>query len=227
MKHADRSVFWAKLYPSLLEFLPDSRWKFLPNSQAWPFAAGWWGPHEPGFWSRTENWPETSITPWRGIQAEQAGEKETNNMSIRKSGKGWAVRYSVLNVACFLVQKGREAHKISGLAKWGGNTKKYTSQPLHLFVFLGTACEYLWTIIKKDARLSMWNWSFIGQFQLSSSLTITICTSSWFLERFKFLEFSSPKSAIWRVVSWGASYTEVLMHLAPSSFLTASLISPW
>ena len=214
-------AFFGPFYPSLLVIRPDSSLTFrrclMRPSRARILEPNWkltWGPsiNNPGLW---------------GIQCQQAGEKETNNMSIRKNGKGCAVRYSVLNVACFLVQKGREAHKISGVPKGGGNTKKYTSQQLHLFVFLGRACEYSWTIIKKDARLSMWNWSFIGQFQLSSSLTITICTSSWFLERFKFFEFSSPKSAIWRMVSWCASYTEVLMHLAPSSFLTASLISPW
>ena len=111
-------AFLGPFYPSLLVIRPDSsltfrRW-FMRPSRARILEPNWeltWGPsiNNPGLW---------------GIQCQQAGEKETNNMSIRKSGKGWAVRYSVLNVACFLVQKGCEAHKISAVAKWGGQHQK-------------------------------------------------------------------------------------------------------
>ena len=123
-------AFFGPFYPSLLVIRPDSSLTFrrclMRPSRARILEPNWkltWGPsiNNPGLW---------------GIQCQQAGEKETNNMSIRKNGKGCAVRYSVLNVACFLVQKGREAHKISGVPKGGGNTKKYTSQQLHLLCFL-------------------------------------------------------------------------------------------
>lgn len=94
-------------------------------TQAWPFAAGLWGPHEPGFWSRTENWPEVraSITPdYEASNVDRPEKRKQITWASEKVERG--VQSAVLNVACFLVQKGREAHKISGVPKGGGQHQK-------------------------------------------------------------------------------------------------------
>ena len=99
-----------------------------------------------------------SMTAWRGIRAEGAGEEGGTNSMRKRGWKGWKVRYSILNFAFWskrVVRLKKKSQALRNEAEARRQRMPATAKITllkNLFVFLGQACENGWTIIKKATR---------------------------------------------------------------------------